>query len=381
MAANLSELRKGHSFSDDFSRLMSGPAFSSEAWHAMSERDNQLIADSILHGYAGEEYIYSFKVNGSPVEGVSVIGARELAAQYGGIQARLQSSADKAGSLIVTKSYGATLAVDTRIIPQIEDDDDWYECVIEVTDIKTGNSITIRKKEFKNGTRRDGTTFPREHYDTIAESKAYRNGVLAIIPQSTIKKFKEKCRQAGRVGEELTRDQILDGLLAWSAKHKVSVDRKALQKLTYNELRALGANTKEGQAVFRAAAAAAGVLIDNSQVNGQLTQAAAPASDAPDYQAYQQAQEQATAKAKPATKTKQAAKQAAAEPEPEPEPETKPPGPGPNVPPEHADSWTVVSDAYDEGGVEAAKTAYEALKPAAAKALHTVFRQLTGIVK
>ena len=368
MAANIAELRKGHSFSDDFSRLMSGPAFSSEAWHAMSERDNQLIADSILHGYAGEEYIYSFNVNGSPVEGVSVIGARELAAQYGGIQARLQSSADKAGSLIVTKSYGATLAVDTRIIPQIEDDDDWYECVIEVSDIKTGNSITIRKKEFKSGTRKDGTKFPREHYDTIAESKAYRNGVLAIIPQSTIKKFKEKCRQAGRVGEELTRDQILDGLLAWSAKHQVSVDRKALQKLTYNELRALGANTKEGQAVFRAAAAAAGVLLDN----GQPTQAASAASDAPDYQAYQQAQ--GAAKTKPA-----ATKPASKKPKPEPEPEPESPGPGPNVPPEHADSWTVICDAYDEGGVDAARTAYEALKPAAAKALHTVFRQLTGI--
>lgn len=97
----------------------------------------------------------------------------------------------------------------------------------------------------------------------------------------------------------------------------------------------------------------------------------APTSDADDYQAYQQAQAQASAKAKPATKPATKPKPAAAE------PETK--GPGQNVPAEHVDSWTVICDAYDEGGVEAAKTAYEALKPAAAKALHTVFRQLTGI--
>jgi hypothetical protein len=244
----------------DPDRIANPPAtFNPDAWHAMQQRDDQLIRDSILHGYAGKEYVYKFKISGQEVTGVSVVGARELASHYGGIKHRIVASVDKTGSLFVFKSF-EPLNVQANIIPQLADEDDFYEVVIEITDIKTGNSAQVRKKETKNERRQNGSKYSRPHYDVIAESKAYRNGVLSIIPQSVIKEFESRALRAGNSGDEKTIDQLREGAVVFGAKNGVSIDRQALSSLTYAEIYGLGAAAAVGIKEFRESAEALGIV-------------------------------------------------------------------------------------------------------------------------
>lgn len=233
--------------------------FNPDAWHAMQQRDDQLIRDSILHGYAGKEYVYKFKISGSEVTGVSVVGARELASHYGGIKHRIVAAVDKTGSLFVFKSF-EPLSVQASIIPQLADEDDFYEVVIEITDIKTGNSIQVRKKETKTERRQNGSAYTRPHYDVIAESKAYRNGVLSIIPQSVIKEFEERALRSGNSSVEKTIDQLREGAVAFGVKNGISIDRQALGSLTYAEIYGLGSAAGSGAQVFREAAESLGIV-------------------------------------------------------------------------------------------------------------------------
>ncbi len=239
--------------------------FNPDAWHAMQQRDDQLIRDSILHGYSGKEYVYSFDIKGKSVTGVSVVGARELASHYGGIKHRIVAAVDKTGSLFVFKSF-EPLNVQANIIPQLVDEDDFYEVVIEITDIKTGNSIQVRKKETKTEKRQNGSSYARPHYDVIAESKAYRNGVLSIIPQSVIKEFEARALRAGNSSGEKTIDQLREGAIAFGVKNGISIDRQALGSLTYAEIYGLGSAAGNGAHAFREAAESLGIVRGASAV-------------------------------------------------------------------------------------------------------------------
>lgn len=234
-------------------------SFNSDAWHAMQTRDDQLIKDSILHGHAGKEYVYEFSISGQKVTGVSVVGARELASHYGGIKHRIVASVDKTGSLFVFKSF-EPLAVQANIIPQLADEEDFYEVVIEISDLKTGNSIQVRKKETKVEKRKNGSSYERPHFDVIAESKAYRNGVLSIIPQAVIKEFETRCMRNGNAGNEKTIDQLREGSLAFGAKNGISIDRQAINSLTYAELYGLGSAAGAGKAAFLESAESLGIV-------------------------------------------------------------------------------------------------------------------------
>lgn len=257
-SANIAELKQGNTAQ----KTASVSSFNPDAWHAMQERDDQLIRDSVLHGYAGKEYVYQFSINGSNVTGVSVVGARELASHYGGIKHRIVASVDKTGSLFVFKSF-EPLAVQANIIPQLADEEDFYEVVIEITDIKTGNSIQVRKKESKiekRSAKKGGGSYERPHYDVIAESKAYRNGVLSIIPQNVIKEFEARALRAGNSGNEKTITQLREGAVAFCAKHGIAVNRQAVSNLTYAEMQGLGAAAAGGADSFKEAAEALGIL-------------------------------------------------------------------------------------------------------------------------
>lgn len=264
---DLASLRQNHS--EQQGNLPS--VFSPDAWHAMQARDDQLIRDAILHGYAGKEYIYKFKIQGQEVTGVSVVGARELASHYGGIKHRIVASVDKTGSLFVFKSF-EPLAVQASIIPQLSEEQDFYETVVEITDIKTGNSIQVRKKELKEERRRDGTAYARPHYDVIAESKAYRNGVLSIIPQSVIKEFEARSLRAGNSGEEKTIDQLRERVVAFGIKNGIGIDRQALSFLTYAEIYGLGSAFATSLDAFREAAEAIGIVRSAPQATSQANQ-------------------------------------------------------------------------------------------------------------
>lgn len=280
--------------------------FNPDAWHAMQQRDDQLIRDSILHGYAGKEYVYKFKIAGQEVTGVSVVGARELASHYGGIKHRIVASVDKTGSLFVFKSF-EPLSVQASIIPQLADEDDFYEVVIEITDLKSGNSIQVRKKETKTERRQNGSAYSRPHYDVIAESKAYRNGVLSIIPQSVIKDFERRALNSGNASDEKTIDQLREGAVKFGVKHGVTLDRSALNSLTYAEMCGLAAAASLSAGDFAEAAKSLGVVrTATTQIEHQHQEMAIPqqakapepvaATRDDDERAYQQALAESLAK-------------------------------------------------------------------------------------
>src|SRR5271155_4120180 len=168
-----------------------GGSFDPDAWHVMEERDNALIADEILHGPGSSTFVYSFTIAGSrdPVTGISVVGARHLAAHYKGLKHRLVASMQKTGSLFVFTSYPAEnlpMAVSASTVPELEAEDDFYAAVVEMVDIKTGNAIQVERRELRYEERRGGGYFERPNYATIAQSKAYRNAVLALVPQDIV---------------------------------------------------------------------------------------------------------------------------------------------------------------------------------------------------
>jgi hypothetical protein len=237
--------------------------FSPDAWHVMQERDEAMIRDQVLHGYASRDFIYSFQIQGKAVTGISVVGARELASKYGGIKARIVATVEKRGGLFIFRTF-APLTIDTRQLHELADDDDFYECVMEISDIKSGNSIEVRKKEMRTERTKEGKTYQRPHYDVIAESKAYRNGVLAILPQSVISEFEAKCLKAGNVSNEKTIDQLRDGCMAYATRAGISLDRRVLASLAYSELIGLSQASKvEGG--FLPAAQALGLVVEKEQ--------------------------------------------------------------------------------------------------------------------
>lgn len=235
------------------------PSFDPDAYHVMQERDNALIRDEILHGYASRAFVYEFDIKGTKVRGVSVIGARELATQYKGIKHRIVATVEKRGSLFVFRSFDP-ISITTQVLPELADEDDYYECIVEISDIKTGNSIQCRKKETRFERRRDGGLFARPHYDVIAESKAFRNGVLAVLPQSVIKDFEKRCLDAGSAAQEKTIGQMRDAVIQFAASKAIALDRAAVNSLSFTEINGLGAAARESLDAFRAALSAMGML-------------------------------------------------------------------------------------------------------------------------
>ena len=189
-----------------------GGSFDPDVFHVMERRDDQLIADEILHGPGSSKFVYSFDIAGQrePVTGISVVGARHLAAHYKGLKHRLVAAMQKTGSLFTFTSYPAEnlpMAVSCSVVPELADEDDFYAAICEVVDIKTGNAIQVERRELRYEERRGGGHFERPHYATIAQSKAYRNAVLALVPQDIVIRWKlehaaaQKGRGHHRVGD------------------------------------------------------------------------------------------------------------------------------------------------------------------------------------
>src|SRR5215470_9213911 len=85
-------------------QAVAGSGWDPDAWHVMERRDEELIADEILNGAGSSKFVYSFDIQGTAVSGISVIGARHLAAHYGGLKHRLVASAQKTGEMFVFTS-------------------------------------------------------------------------------------------------------------------------------------------------------------------------------------------------------------------------------------------------------------------------------------
>lgn len=284
MNTTVAQLRQYAAPADEGKTLLSQllsqqQTFDPDAWHVMQERDNALIRDELLHGTPSKAFVYEFEIKGTKVRGISVVGARELASQYKGIKSRIVATVEKRGSLFIFRTF-SPLSIETRQLPELAGDDDFYECVMEVSDIKTGNSIEVRKKEHRTERKRDGTTFERPHFDVICESKAYRNGVLAVLPQSVIKDFQARCLAAGETSQELTIAEWRSKALAHATKNGIALDRATLNSLTFDELTGLGGAAARGLDQFKASAVALG-LIAPANADAQTGEVPPPAPRAP----------------------------------------------------------------------------------------------------
>jgi len=264
-------------------RQITAGGFDVDAWHVMEERDSQLIADEILNGAGSSTFVYSFAINGNPVAGISVVGARHLANHYKGLKHRLVASQQKTGSLYVFTSYPAEnmpMAVSCSVVPELADEDDFYAAVVEMTDIKTGNAIQIERRELRYEERREGGWFERPNYATIAQSKAYRNAVLALVPQDIAIRWKLDMLRLKK--EEIITDSVIDqkraNVLQFAAQKAIALDRQAIDHLTLDQIAGLGDAAREGRLpAFVEAARALGLDI----AQGQPAETAKPAAASP----------------------------------------------------------------------------------------------------
>jgi hypothetical protein len=259
-------------------------SFDVDAWHVMDERDNQLIADEILHGAGSELFVYNFEIKGTQVSGISVIGARHLANHYRGLKHRLVASMQKTGELFQFTSYpsaDAPMNVACSVVNELSSEPDFYAAVVEVTDIKTGNSIQVERREARLEQRRDGSQYERPNFATIAQSKAYRNAVLALIPQDVQIRWKAEMLKL-RKGETITAsvlEQKRSGVLRFAAQKALALDRRRIEQLTLDQIAGLGDAARDGNLpAFAQAAQALGLTTDQPE---QQTIEPTPQAQAP----------------------------------------------------------------------------------------------------
>jgi len=237
----------------DAVRTMTG-GFDIDAWHVMEERDNALIADEVLHGPGSSKFVYSFDIAGQrePATGISVVGARHLANHYKGLKHRLVAATQKTGALFIFTSYPAEnmpMTVSCSVVPELENEDDFYSAICEVIDVKTGNSLQSERRELRYGERQGGGQFERPHYATIAQSKAYRNAVLALIPQDIAIRWKLEMLRLKK--EEVITESVIDqkraNVLQFAAQRAIALDRQAIDHLTLDQIAGLGDAAREGR--------------------------------------------------------------------------------------------------------------------------------------
>lgn len=250
----------------------------------MEKRDESLIEQEILSGAGSAKFVYQFPLQGSTVSGISVVGARHLAYHYGGLQHRMIASVEKRGALFVYTTYphdGSGMKVETNYLHDLAGEDDFYSCLIEMTDAKKGNRIQVEKRETRTERKRDGGTFERPHFQVIAQSKAYRNAVLALVPQDVQLQWKEQQMRLGKneVVTASVADEKRGGVLRYAASKGLAVNRHALEALTIDQLAGLSDATRaEGVAAFQRSALALGVM---SAAEPVAPPSEAPAASAP----------------------------------------------------------------------------------------------------
>lgn len=246
-------------------RSVTGGGFDPEAWHVMNERDDALIADEVLNGAGSSKFVYQFDMPGGSVRGISVVGARHLANAYGGLKHRLVSSTEKRGALFTFTSYpqaGMPMQVMCSVIPELEPEPDFYATVVEVTDIKTGNTIQVEARENRQERRRDGTMFDRPHFQKIAQAKGYRNAILALLPQDVQIEWSLKMLELKK-GDVITRsviDEKRAGILAFAAQKGIPLQRQAVDQLSMDQIAGLADAAREGLPAFGRSLSALGLM-------------------------------------------------------------------------------------------------------------------------
>lgn len=266
-ARNLSELDRANVIS---AAQTDDGGFNLEAYHAMDERDTALIADEVIYGTLSKQFVYSFSLGGrgarNRAEGVSVVGARQLMIHYGGIHHRIIASVEKRGSLFIFTSYpgkGRSLGVQVQVIPELAGDEDFYKVLIEIEDIKKGNSIQVEKTETRFGVTSDGDRYEKQHLQAVAQSKALRNAILDLVPQDIVEMFLTECLRLGDnvdVAASIIAGKRA-GVLRYAAANGLMIDRMGIANLTHEQIGGLKDAAQVGIDHFRAACMGAGIAV------------------------------------------------------------------------------------------------------------------------
>jgi len=167
-----------------------------EVYEIMERKDEQQIIAELQGRYL-EEFVYEFTQDGKPVTGLSWLGVQEASRSIGGIDIE-----------IVERKEGEEKAGDLEW--------KWIEFVVKANDINTGSSRLGVKRQYNKGRRRDGKIYDIPFYTEIALSKAQRNAIRALLPQTLIKAWIQMHRkgatkkdiQAGEEAVEQVRTQI-----------------------------------------------------------------------------------------------------------------------------------------------------------------------------
>jgi hypothetical protein len=228
-------------------------------WHVMEKRDNQLIEDEILHGAGSSAFVYSFKIKGKEISGVSVVGARYLATKYGGLKHRILSSTQKDGARFTYRTYPdreTRQDVSSNMIPDLADEPDYYSVMVEVEDIKTGNTIQVEAEEKRYEPRDDGSYWEKPHYRKIAQAKAYRNAILDLVPQTVVLAWKIEMLklQKGEIITDSVIEQKRKSVLTYTASQGIPLLRSAVNDLSMEQIDGLAeAARSKDKARFAAA--------------------------------------------------------------------------------------------------------------------------------
>ena len=139
-----------------------------EAYELLDQRDEEQILAEIK-GNIITEMFYSFKMDGREVTGISWVGTKEIARQYGGI--------------------------DMNFV-RCEDTPIAYIAICKATDTKRGTSLLGTAMQPKLMQTRNGEVEDRFAY-TKAVSKAQRNAIRAIIPERFLIEMYEQFKKGG----------------------------------------------------------------------------------------------------------------------------------------------------------------------------------------
>jgi hypothetical protein len=279
-AAQVTAQSRNRTLMDEVLQRTLDSGFDADAWRVMDERDTRLLQDEILGGPKSSKFLYDFRIQNTTVRGISAVGARELATYYKNIRHRLVSSTRKVGPLFIFTTYaGENVRPDmhTVILPDLKDEPDGYEVVVEVEDFHTG--IRMQAAKFESqweyiSAKDDGAGRWREkaHFATIAQSKAQRNGILMVVPQSIQLAWMESLRD---VTKSMTITQgVLDekrsGVLRYSASKGIPIDRNALRELLLEQIIGLSEAARTGEHdLFLAAATALRLIpLDGASASG-----------------------------------------------------------------------------------------------------------------
>jgi len=171
----------------------------------MEKRDEeQILAEA--QGNIIEEMFYKFPIDGKTVTGISWVGTKEIARQYGGI---------KMG------------------IPQVTDLGEDYACSIQATDTKNDVTLVGSSMQPKNMALRNGGEKPDRFAYTKAVSKAQRNAIRALIPETFLLKMEKRFSEGIN---SIPSSDVVRRKVASEFKEKVEENKKKLTEDTTFDL-------------------------------------------------------------------------------------------------------------------------------------------------